>query len=159
MTKFIWHKAKDSEGLTPITQVSGFCFDTLGNVLLLRQTEVPGKNWNIPGGHPESGETPDQTLEREVHEETTVRIGARGFIGYQEAINDTTNTEYQLRFAAIITDIEPQQIDPVKGVIHERRFVPPTEVMKHIIYPQYREALDAAIEWYEQHKTRIGQTS
>ncbi len=153
MPKFIWHKASDFASLAPITQVSGFCFDTQGNVLILRQTEVPGKNWNIPGGHPEPGETPDQTLEREVFEETTVHIGEHGFIGYQEVLDGSDPVQYQLRFAAIVTDIEPQRVDPAKGVIHERRFVPPAEVMDFIIYPQYRDALAAAVEWLEKRKS------
>lgn len=154
MPTFSWNEATSYDELSPITQVSGFCFDENGNILLLRQTEVPDKKWNIPGGHPEAGETLDKTLAREVYEETTVRIGECGFIGYQKVCDSSTIICYQLRFATMIETIDPQKIDPAKGVIHERLFVDPNKVMDYIVYPQYREALDAAMRWYEHRKTK-----
>jgi len=67
---------------------------------------------------------------------------------------DSGQTHYQLRFGAIIQSIDPQKIDPAKGVIHERLFVKPNEVMNYITYPQYREALDAAVRWYERQRSK-----
>lgn len=154
MPKFLWHEASNDQGLDPVTQVSGFCFDEHGNVLLLRQTDVPDKQWNIPGGHPEKGEMPSETLKREIYEETAVHVGKHGLIGYQEVHEDSGQTHYQLRFAALIESIGPQKIDPAKGVIHKRLFVKPDEVMNYVIYPQYREALGAAVKWYKQHKAK-----
>lgn len=154
MLTILWRESSNYDGLSPITQASGFCFDKDGNILLLRQTDIPGKKWNIPGGHPEAEETPSETLAREIYEETTVRIGKHGFIGYQEIHEDSGQMKYQLRFAAMIEAIDPQKIDPAKGVIHERLFVKPNEVMNYITYPQYREALEAAVKWYEKQKIK-----
>lgn len=152
MMQYIWHDSTSIEGLHPITQVSGVCFDEQGRILLLRQTNEPGKLWNIPGGHPESGESPEQTLAREVYEETTVKIGECALIGYQEVVDDGKSVAYQLRFAARVTQVDPPQIDPAKGTIHKRLFVSPEEVMDYITYPQYREMFASALKWYENNK-------
>jgi ADP-ribose pyrophosphatase YjhB (NUDIX family) len=156
MTQFIWHEASSYKGLHPIIQVSGVCFDNQGRVLLMRQTNEAGKLWNIPGGHPEVGETPDQTLIREVYEETTVKVGVHAMIGYQEVIETDKPTVYQLRYAAIIERVDPQQIDPAKGTIHERIFIPTYEVMNYIVYPQYRDMFMSANRWYEASRQLTG---
>lgn len=69
-------------------------------------------------------------------------------IGYQIPL-DTPERYYQLRFAALVEHIDPPQIDPDKGVIHERAFVPPEHVMDYITFPSYPEALAAAVRWYK----------
>ena len=74
MTKFLWHESSSSKGLTPITQVYGVCFKE-GKVLVILEQ---GKKWNIPGGTPERGETPIQTLLREVDEEASVTVNYHG---------------------------------------------------------------------------------
>lgn len=145
MTKYIWHAATNVGSLHPITQVYGVCFDTSGRILLLKQRNQP---WNIPGGTPESGETASETLIREVYEETTVRIGKHEMIGYQEVLGDTDSPYYQLRYAALVEGIDPQQPDPDKNATHERLFVLPEEVMTYITFPQYKEMFDAAVKWH-----------
>jgi ADP-ribose pyrophosphatase YjhB (NUDIX family) len=47
-------------------------FDQSGRVLLVRHT-YGRKNWELPGGVGESGESPDETARRELFEETGVR--------------------------------------------------------------------------------------
>ena len=149
-TPFVFTKATSPEGLVPIRQVSGVCFDDTGRILLLRQLHEPGKQWNIPGGHPEEGETWEEVLKREVYEETTVVIGACAMIGYQAPIDPKNEPYYQLRYAARVERIDPPAIDPAKGVIHERLFVEPERVMEYIVFPQYREMFAAAVEWFQQ---------
>lgn len=149
MIVYDWHEGKSFEELHPITQAYGVCFDKAGRILLLRPK---GQSWNIPGGTPELGETPSETLMREVYEETTVQIGKHAMIGYQEVLGDTDSPYYQLRFAALIERIDPQQPDPDKNSIHERLFVPPEEVMNYIVYPQYKLMLDAAVCWYRENR-------
>jgi ADP-ribose pyrophosphatase YjhB (NUDIX family) len=153
MPQYLWHEAKSVNGLSPITQVSGVCFNTKGEILLLRQTNTPNHRWNIPGGHPEAGESPSETLMREVYEEVTVVIGIHELIGYQEVLGDTNSPYYQLRYATLVKTIEKQQIDPDKGTIHERLFVPPERAMDYITYPQYRHMFDVAVRWFNANKT------
>lgn len=149
MIEYIWRKANTFEGLQPIRQVYGACFDLDGNLLIFRQKDKP---WNIPGGRPEAGETPRQTLIREVYEETTVHIGMNEMIGYQEVWEDGVFLYHQLRFAALIDRIDQQQPDPDKGVIHERRFIPAHKATEFVTYPNYIPMFEAAIEWYKKQK-------
>jgi len=51
-------------------------------VLLARRAYAPWKNaWGSPGGFCEAGEHPIETVEREVLEETGLRISVTGYIG------------------------------------------------------------------------------
>lgn len=61
----------------------GVLRDAAGRVLLvrrsLRSTYWPGL-WELPGGKPDDGETLDTAVEREVFEETAMRVTARRFL-------------------------------------------------------------------------------
>lgn len=54
--------------------VRALVFDPSGRVLLLRHTYVPG--WYFPGGGVEANETAQEAAEREILEETAVRLAA-----------------------------------------------------------------------------------
>lgn len=51
------------------------------NALLL--TNLHDRGWDIPGGHLEPGETPIEAMERELFEETGVRIASPEVLGYE----------------------------------------------------------------------------
>lgn len=72
--KYEWHKAKDWGAIEPIVQVHGVCFNAFGNIMIIRE---PGKEWHLVGGKPESGETFEETLRREVKEETNVTLASK----------------------------------------------------------------------------------
>lgn len=149
--KFIWHSKDNFLSLNPITQVYGVCFDLSGNVLIMR---TPGKSWNIPGGTPELGETPEATLKRELEEEIDISISQNEMIGYFEVSSDEL-TIYQLRYAAIIDKVNPQTMDPAINVINERKFINTNEFFDYIEYEEYRPMLEEAIKWYEKNKNII----
>ncbi len=46
-------------------------------------TKLHQRGWDIPGGHIEPGETPEETMRREVMEEAAVELGAVQLLGYQ----------------------------------------------------------------------------
>lgn len=46
-------------------------------------TNLTSRGWDIPGGHIEPGELPDETARREVYEETGARLGPLHVLGYQ----------------------------------------------------------------------------
>ena len=55
--------------------VRGLIHDRAGNaVFLIRHTYVPG--WQLPGGGVETGETMEQALHRELHEEANIRLSS-----------------------------------------------------------------------------------
>ena len=54
-------------------------FDGEDRVLLVRPSYKSG--WDIPGGHVEPDESPEETMRREVHEETGVRIAPGRLVG------------------------------------------------------------------------------
>ena len=70
-----------SDSLPPlalITSASVFAFKD--NQILL--TNLHSRGWDIPGGHLEAGETPEETMRREVHEETGATLAAITLLGY-----------------------------------------------------------------------------
>ncbi len=46
-------------------------------------TNLTSRGWDIPGGHIEPGELPEETARREVYEETGARLGPLHVLGYQ----------------------------------------------------------------------------
>ncbi len=49
----------------------------------LLMTELASRGWDIPGGHIEPGEHPEETVRREVLEETGATLGEPHLLGYQ----------------------------------------------------------------------------
>jgi len=48
----------------------------------LLMTELVRRGWDIPGGHVEAGEQPEETVRREVYEETGATLGLLHPLGY-----------------------------------------------------------------------------
>jgi len=92
-----------------ITQVLGFYVNQENKVLVVKIKNE--EKWRLPGGHPEEGETLEQTLIREVYGEGTVKIGLSEMFGFVEAIDPDNrliegNHYLQVRFIALITRIK-----------------------------------------------------
>jgi hypothetical protein len=69
---FTWIPTKEPDQYTPIKNVSGICLNENEEVLICRE---PGQtNWGLPGGGPETEETPIETLKRELMEEPILKL-------------------------------------------------------------------------------------
>lgn len=110
------------------TQVSGYIFNDKQELLIVKNENT----WTIPGGHPESGETPLETLTRELMEEACVTLKEPHYLGSVEVI-ENNQTYYQLRYVALVKDIHPFI---QKWEICERKFVPLAELHNYITWSQ-----------------------
>jgi 8-oxo-dGTP diphosphatase len=73
-----WVLADELSDPALITSVHVFAFD--GDRLLM--TDLETRNWDIPGGRIETGETLEGALHREVYEETSAALSRVEVLGY-----------------------------------------------------------------------------
>ncbi|RUS41952.1 NUDIX hydrolase [Cohnella sp. AR92] len=110
--KLTWIPTDKQPDSKKVTSVHGYCFDN-DRILLVK---VDGRGFNIPGGHVEEGETPEQAFHREALEEGCIR-GNAIYLGMIEISNEH-NTKfdpngkypyigYQLFYRMNITSILP----------------------------------------------------
>jgi 8-oxo-dGTP diphosphatase len=83
-----WHPYKSLGPSEIVTSVHSYCFSQ-GKILLV---EVKKRGFNIPGGHIEFGETPEEALHREAYEEGYVK-GKIKYIGAIE-VNHQDNPHF-----------------------------------------------------------------
>lgn len=128
----------DLQKYSPLTQAYAICYNDAGEVLILDQKE--DGTWTLPGGTVEPGENTVQTLTREVMEEADITITDINLLGIQEVKSDKP-THYQTRYVAKIKELFPQTIDPAKGRIHERKFVPASQINDYLKWGETGQAI------------------
>jgi 8-oxo-dGTP diphosphatase len=84
------------------------------DVLLIRRGKAPRKgSWSLPGGRQELGETTRETAEREVAEETSVRIRVGGLLDVIDSI--TNGPDGLLHYTLVDFDADWIEGDLVAG--------------------------------------------
>lgn len=121
--KIVWHDCDSFDELKgkKLQQSYGVCF--YNNKLVIVNNN--GK-WSLVGGHIEKGEIPEIALEREVQEETNMKVLKQIPIGYQEVINPDGTVIYQLRSFCLVEPIGDFTSDPAGSVIEIKLIDPKT---------------------------------
>lgn len=82
----------------PIIGVGGIIFNS-DTILLVKRDKAPGKGeWSLPGGAVELGETLLEALEREIEEETSLKVKIRDLVRVLERITHDNNGEIQFHY-------------------------------------------------------------
>ncbi len=131
-----WIKDSEFEKYKPVVQVYGIIYDKDMNVLIGRKNSE--KPWALMGGTPEEGEEILDTLKRELIEEADVAFKSPILLGVQRVIELNEEGEfmgepfYQSRVVAGLDQMLEQTVDPDKGTVWERKFVPIDEVEDYL---------------------------
>ncbi len=101
-----------------------------GKILLVKRGVPPGKGlWAVPGGMIELGETIQQAAEREILEETGIRIQAREPVYTFDLID--RDAEGRIRYHYVVVDVFAYYVsgEPVaRDDVVEARWVAPEEL-------------------------------
>lgn len=112
------------------------------NVLLIRHTR--GRHISFPKGHVEPGETESQTAEREILEETGVRVRVDRRFRAENRYNIRPDTQKLVVIFAALTDQE--EITPQPEEIAEAFWLPVEEAAERLTYERDRRIMRDAFE-------------
>ena len=113
--KIYWLKYTDVDAFNDLPrkkcrQVYGVCFYNNKMVIGFNGKK---RTWGLVGGTIEPGETFEQTLTREIQEESNMKVLKSAPIGYQEVTDlENNKTIYQLRYCCIVKPYGPFISDP-----------------------------------------------
>ena len=112
------------------------------NVLLIRHTK--GRHISFPKGHVEPGETESQTAEREILEETGLRVRVDKRFRAENRYNIRPDTQKLVVIFAAVTD--QAEITPQPEEIAEAEWVPVDEADTRLTYERDRRIMRDAFE-------------
>jgi len=131
----------------PATAVKIYVFQD--EKLLL--THIMTRGWDLPGGHIENGETPDQAVIRELKEETGTAVGHFEFIGYLKITNEKEyerNKKYPKESCILVYKGYDAMVDAGHAFrleASESKFVPVSE-LSHV-HHDWNEAKAQVVEF------------
>ena len=122
------------------------------NVLLIRHNK--GRHVSFPKGHVEPGETESQTAEREILEETGIRVRVDKRFRAENRYNIRPDTQKLVVIFAAVT--EQARITPQPEEIAEALWVPLDQADERLTYERDRRIMRDAFEHIQRYKTRPG---
>ena len=130
-------KALDAASSPAIFRIGVFAliFDDQGRILLGRRRDIDW--WNLPGGGMEKGETVDETLHREVLEETTLEVEVERLVG---VYSKPQKQEVVLTFRCRIIGGTLQPTEEIR----ESRYFPPNALPSNTL-PKHRQRVEDAM--------------
>jgi ADP-ribose pyrophosphatase YjhB (NUDIX family) len=84
-------------------------------------------DWGLLGGTVEPGEKYEETLAREIQEESNMKVTACWPIGSQYLVNEDT---YQIRYACVVKPLDEFTGDP-GGLVKEIKLIKPKDYKKY----------------------------
>ncbi|WP_328791432.1 MULTISPECIES: NUDIX hydrolase [unclassified Streptomyces] len=120
-SRFTWHPRLTPPEEIPVQQTWGWLVDPHGRVLvMLDRHGVP----SLPGGRPEAGESPFETLAREAEEEVQARLSTPYPLGYQQVREHGRPPYAQLRLGALLRGLDSAAPDRDTGEKYQRVLIP-----------------------------------
>jgi len=116
----------DGIDIEKVTQGYGYCFYNGKLVVVYHEKNA---RWTPPGGGREKGETPEQTTEREIREESNMRVIKQIPIGYQE-ITEPDRIIIQTRSFCVVEPIGDFISDP-DGDIAKIKLIDPKDYKEY----------------------------
>ena len=147
--KLVWQDCDSFEEIKDkdLQQSYGVCFYNQKLVIVSNN----GK-WGLTGGHIEKGETPEVALEREVIEESNMKVLKQVPIGYQEVIKPDGTSDFQLRSFCIVEPIGEFVSDPA-GSVTEIKLIDPKDYKNYFDWGKVGDRImERAMEIYNLNK-------
>ncbi len=116
--------------------VSGVIEDEEGRILLLRHRFWREGSWGLPGGYANKGERLEETVRREVREETGYEVEVRGLIRVVSGYRLRVEASYRGKFVGGVERLDGREV-------LEARFFKRDELPVKIL-PSHRELIRLA---------------
>jgi len=112
------------------------------NVLLIRHTK--GKHVSFPKGHMETGETESQTAEREILEETGLKVRVDRRFRAENRYNIRPDTQKLVVIFAAVT--RQSELQPQPEEIAEAYWLPVEQALARLTYERDRKIMQDAFD-------------
>jgi len=123
-----------------VTQVYGICF--IGDKMLVVNNENGKRpHWGPPGGGLEIGETFEEGMKREIHEESNMKVLELMPVGYQKVVCKG-ETIFQIRYVCLVEPYGEFVSDP-DGDVTEIKFIDPKDHKQYFDWGTVSERLVA----------------
>jgi len=117
--------------------VSGIVTNDQGHILLLRHRFWPEGSWGLPSGYAEKGETLEQTIEREILEETGLHAEMFAFVSLKSGFKLRIEATYRGRITGGELHTDPREII-------QAAYFPPDNLPEGLL-PSHRELISLAL--------------
>ena len=124
-------------------QSYGICFCEGKLLIALGYYGGIDREWGYTGGRIEEGETFEETLRREIKEESNMEVISFLPIGYQKVTKKDGSFKYQLRYVCKVRPYGPFISDPADGIISEIKLINPNEYKKYVNWGRIGDRLVA----------------
>lgn len=140
-----WYDVLSKTGIPNLPWQQVYIIGNLdGQIPLVQYEKDPD---NLPGGRTESGETIEETLNREAIEELNCKVLSWEPLGYQTIYEESKLIGHQLRVYAVLEKIGDFEKDP-GGPVISNRYIKIDQLSKELNWPKTGQRLQELSEKY-----------